>query len=374
MKAGQNLVEKLSLWQLAVIIFSFEVGSTVVVGIGNDAKQDAWIAVAIAMVLGAGLITFYIFMLRKLPGKNLFEILSFCFGKWLGRLIGFFYILYFFYIAARVLRDFCELIITTIFVKTPIEVIAFSIMFVLVYVFYLGIEVFGRTTEVFIPYVFSFILLIGLAIYLSGEMEFKNLQPILPEGAGPVLKAVFPGLLTFPFGETITFMVIIPYVSRIEKSGKVSVLAVLGSGIIIIYSIVIQIATLGVSTKGRENFPLLLAAREISLMEFIERVDLVIVFIVMLGIIAKVGVFFYGGLKGLEFLIQKPYRLVIFPVGMIIAYCATQISSNYAEHILEGLEIITKYMHPIFQFVFPFLLAPVLLWKNKKNAQENGNE
>lgn len=69
MKAGQNLVEKLSLWQLAVIIFSFEVGSTVVVGIGNDAKQDAWIAVAIAMVLGAGLITFYIFMLRKLPGK-----------------------------------------------------------------------------------------------------------------------------------------------------------------------------------------------------------------------------------------------------------------------------------------------------------------
>lgn len=368
MKTGQNLDEKLSLWQLAVLIFSFEIGSTVVVGIGSDAKQDAWIAVALAMVLGAGFITFYTFLLKKMPGKNLFEIFDFCFGKWLGRLIGSFYIIYFFYIAARVLRDFCELIITTIFVETPIETIAFSIMLVVVYVFYLGIEVFARTTEIFIPYVFSFILLIGLAIFLSGEMEFKNLQPVLSEGVGPVLKAVFPGLLTFPFGETIAFMVIIPYVSRIEKSGKVSVISILWSGIIIIYSSIIQIATLGVSSKSRENFPLLLAAREISLMEFIERVDLVVVFIVMLGIIAKVGVFFYGGLKGLELLIQKPYRLMIFPAGMIIAYCAIQMSSNYAEHILEGLEIITKYMHPIFQFVFPFLLTPVLLWKNKKKC------
>lgn len=376
MKTGQNLVGKISLWQLAVIIFSFEIGSAVVVGIGNGAKQHAPIAVAIAMVSGTGLITFYIFLLRKLPGKNLFEILYLCFGKWLGKFIAFLYILYFFYIAARVLRDFCELIITTIFVETPIEVIAFSIMFVLVYVLYLGLEVFGRTNEVFIPYVFSFIILIGLAILFSGEMDFRNLLPLLPEEFGPVLKTVFPGLLTFPFGETIAFMAIIPYVSKIEKSGKVSVLAVLGSGVIIIYSIIIQIATLGASTKERENFPLLLAAREISLVEFIERVDLVVVFIVMLGILAKVGVFFYGGLKGLEFLTQKPYRLMIFPSGMIIAYCAIQVSSNYAEHILEGIEIIPKYMHPIFQFIFPFLLAPILLWENKKTQRriETGKE
>lgn len=372
MKTGQNLVEKISLWQLAIMVFSFEIGSAVVLGIGDEAKQDAWIAVAIAMVLGAGLTAFYIFMLKKLPGKNLFEILQFCFGKPLGNIIGLSYILYFIYMAAMVLRDFLELMTTTIFENTPIEAIAFSMILVIIYLLYLGLEVFGRTTEIFIPYIFSFILLIGLAILFSGEMEYKNLQPVLAEGFGPILKTVFPGIITFPFGEIVAFMVIIPYASKLEKAGKVCIIAVLCSGVIIIYDMLIQIATLGVSTKERVNFPLLSAAREISLMAFIERVDLIIVFIVMFGILVKTGVFFYGGLRGLEILIKKPYRTMAFPVGMIIAYCSIQNADSYAEYHLEALEIIPKYIHPIFQFVFPFLLAPILLWKNKKKSKGNG--
>lgn len=372
MNAGQNLVEKISLWQLAIMIFSFEIGSAVVLGLGDAAKQDAWIAVAIAMVLGAALIAFYVYMLRKVPGKNLFELLQFCFGKLLGSLLVFFYILYFIYMAAMVLRDFLELMTTTIFENTPIEVIAFSMILVIIYMLYLGLEVFGRTTEIFIPYTFSFILFIGLAILFSGEMDVRNLQPVLADGLGPVLKTVFPGIITFPFGEVIAFMVVIPYVSKLEKAGKISIMAVFCSGIVIIYDMLIQISALGTSLKERVNFPLLSAAREISLLEFIERVDLIIVFIVMFGILVKAGVFFYGGLRGLEVLTKKPYRTMVFPIGMVIAYCSIQNAGSYAEYHLEALEILPKYIHPIFQFVFPFLLAPVLFWKLRKNQRGTG--
>lgn len=372
MNTGQNLVEKLSLWQLAIMIFSFEIGSAVVLGLGDEANQDAWIAVAIAMVLGAALTAFYIFMLKKAPGKNLFELLQFCFGKLLGNLLGFFYILYFIYMAAMVLRDFLELMTTTIFENTPIEVIAFSMILVIIYMLYLGLEVFGRTTEIFIPYTFSFILFIGLAILFSGEMDFRNLQPVLADGLGPVLKTVFPGIITFPFGEMIAFMVIIPYVSKLEKAGRISIMAVLCSGIVIIYDILIQISALGASLKEKVNFPLLSAAREISLLEFIERVDLIIVFIVMFGILVKASVFFYGGLRGLEVLTKKPYRTMVFPIGMIITYCSIQMAGSYAEYHLEALEILPKYIHPVFQFVIPFLLAPVLFWKTRKNQRGTG--
>ena len=67
-----KLTEKISLAQLFILIFIFELGSATVVGIGTEAKQDAWIAVLIASFIGVGLISFYYFLLSKKEGKNLF--------------------------------------------------------------------------------------------------------------------------------------------------------------------------------------------------------------------------------------------------------------------------------------------------------------
>ncbi|MGG0718076.1 endospore germination permease [Robertmurraya massiliosenegalensis] len=369
---NKKLVENLSLWQLAVLMFIFEIGSVAIVGVGNDSKQDAWIAVAISTVLGVGVISFYVLLLKRTPGKNLFEIITLCFGKWLGKGIALLYVFYFFYIAERVLRDFCELITTVIFENTPIEVISITMMCVIAYMLYLGLEVFGRTGEIFIPYVFTFTILIGLAILFSGEMDFKNLQPVMAEGIGPIFKHIFPRLLTFPYGELITFMVIIPNVTQFKKAGKVSVVTVLVSGMIIIYGTIVEIATLGTEQMERSVFPLLSAARDISLLEFIERVDLVVVFIVMFGIITKVSVFFYAGLKGLEHVMNIPYRYMVLPMSTILSYGAILISNNFAEHIEEGIRFIPQYMHIPFQLILPVLIAPLLFWKTKK--QKRGSD
>ncbi|MDZ5474040.1 endospore germination permease [Bacillus sp. 31A1R] len=365
-----NLVEKVSLFQLFILIYIFELGSAVVVGIGGEAKQDAWIAECIGTVCGVGITGFYVYILKKLPGKNLFEILIFTFGKWIGRAVIFLYIVYFFYIAARVLRDFCELMSSTIFEKTPIEVIALTMMMVIVYMIYLGLEVMGRTSEIFIPYIFSFALIIGLLVFLTGEIEFNNLLPIFGEGFGPILKVVFPGFITFPYGEMIAFTLIIPYATKFANAGKTSMIAVLASGITLVYTMILQLTTLGPEMRERANFPTLSAAREISLLDFIERVDLVVVFIVMFGIIVKVSVFFFGGLKGLEIIFNRPYRTMVVPMGAIIAFITIVISENYAEHIQEGVKVVPMYLHIPFQFLFPLTLLPFLIYKIKKQQKE----
>lgn len=365
-----TLVEKLSLWQLFIIIFIFELGSAVVVGIGGEAKQDAWIAEVIGVIFGVGITGVFFYLLKKLPGKNLFEIMVFCLGKWVGKPLIFLYIIYFFYIASRVLRDFCELMAATIFKNTPTEIISITMMLVIIYLIYLGIEVLGRTSEIFIPYVFSFAIIIGVLIFMSGEMEFKNLQPVLGEGIGPIIKVVFPGVMTFPYGEMIAFTMIIPYASKFAKAGKVSMFAVLASGLMLVYIMILQITTLGPEMRDRSNFPLLSAAREISLLDFIERVDLVIVFIVMFGIIVKVSVFFYGGLKGMELIFKRPYRTLVVPMGAIVSFIAIVISDNYSEHIQEGIIIVPYFIHIPFQFVIPLGILAILLFKVKKQQKE----
>jgi spore germination protein KB len=365
-----NSQEKISLWQFYIIIICFQIGSAALVGIGNDAKQDAWIAVIISTIIGICVILYYVFLLSKLPGKNLFELFVFCFGKWLGKFITLLYVIYFFYISARVLRDFCELLVSTIFEFTPIEVISVTMMLVIIYMLQHGLEVLGRTSEVFFPYVVTFIVLTGIGILFSGGLDFRNLLPVLANGMGPVFKAIFPQVLTFPFGEAIAFTVIISYVNKLKKVGRVGAIAVLTSGFLLTYGAFIQIATLGTDLKERANFPLLSASREISLLNFIERVDLIIVFFVMFGIIVKVSIFFYGGLKGLELITQKPYRTMTFSMGTIIAYFSVVISNNFVEHIEEGLKFVPFYMHIPFQFVIPVLVLPILLWKTKKKQQK----
>ncbi|KAA0550115.1 GerAB/ArcD/ProY family transporter [Bacillus sp. BGMRC 2118] len=370
-----NLTEKLSLWQLFILIFIFEMGSAIIVGIGNDAKQDAWIAIAVATSMGVGLVLFYYTLVSRVKDKNLFQIMEFALGKWMAKGLTFLYVVYFFYIAARVLRDFCELLTSSILPKTPIEVISIIMMCMITYVLYLGIEVLGRTSEIFLPYVIIFIIGIGVGILLSSELHMENLLPIMPEGIGPVVSAIFPSLLTFPFGELIVFTVIFPYVSNSKYIRRVSIISLLAAGGLLVYASIVQIATLGFEMKNRSTFPLLSAAREISLLDFLERVDLLIVFIMMFGVIIKVAVFTYGGLKGLEFLGNISYRNFVFPMAMVISASSIFISDNFAEHIQEGLKFVPMYLHIPFQIVIPFLLFPIVVWRTKgKKGDRQGDQ
>ncbi|NMH73020.1 endospore germination permease [Bacillus sp. RO2] len=304
-------------------------------------------------------------MLGRKKGYNLFALIEFCLGKWLGSAISFLYIIYFIYISSRVLRDFGELIVSTIFVFTPIEIISITIMLTIIYMLNSGIEVMARTSEIFFPYVFSFTFLVGIFILLSGEIQLENLSPFLDEGMKPIFQAIIPGLLTFPFGELIAFAVVLPLVTKYTKAKGFAVGSIILSTLVLVYSSVIQVLTLGHEMKQRSNFPLLSAAREISLLDFIERVDIAVVFVVMFGIIVKIGVFFFGAIKGLEHISKREYRSYLIPVGSIICLSSIIITDNFAEHIEEGLQIVPYFVHLPFQFALPLILLVIVLIRTR---------
>jgi spore germination protein KB len=368
-KGGGNLqtqVEKISLLQLYLLIIIFQIGSAVVVGIAQDAKQDAWIAILIASVIGAIIIYVYTFILSYDIGQNLFEITGKLLGKMIATSLSFVYIAYFFYIASRVLRDFLELLTTSIFPSTPIEVLAITFMLVVIYVVYLGPEVIARTAETFAPYIFLFLVLTSIFLLAGGDINFANLEPILPEGFGRVFDVIFPDLIGFPFGEAIVLTIVMASTHKFHHVAKVSIGAVLTTGLLLAVIKIFKLAVLGTNISGRSAFPLLSAGREISFAQFIERVDPIIIFVMMLGIFIKVSLFFFGGLKGLEYIFNIPYRYFTLPIGMVIAIFSILISANYAEHIEEGIRFVPLYMHMPLQIGIPGILALLVLWKKKQ--------
>lgn len=197
--------EKISLWQLFTLIVTFEAGSAIVVNIGGEAKQDAWLAVLIAMVIGMAITWVYDRTLGKESPGDLFLMLEGTVGRWVTGGLIVIYTLYFFYTSSRVLRDFGELIKTAILLETPIEIIDLTMLIVVLYILYMGVEVLARTAEIFAPYMLIFLIMITILIVISGELQVRrNIEPVMGEGVMALVRGVFPAVMTFPFSRCNT--------------------------------------------------------------------------------------------------------------------------------------------------------------------------
>lgn len=361
--------ENISLSQLLTLLINFLLGSAIVVGIGGDAKNDAWIAIALASFIGIGIIWFYHLLINMLPEKNLFQLLEYCLGRKAAIVLALFYSVYFFYISSRVVRDFGELIASAIMPNTPIEVTSVTFSLLMGYVVYLGIECLARTSEIFTPYLFTFFLLLTIFLFSSGNASVEQIQPILGNGLWPVLHTALTDISFFPYGEMIVFTVFLANVTNKKYRLRISFIGVAVATVLLVSLSLLMVMTLGTDSMLRSNFPLLSAARNVSIGNFIERIDALVVFIMMLGIFVKGTIFLYGGLKGLEYIFNLPFRYFALPFSLIVALFSILLAIDFSDYIQEGLKLVPYYLHLPFQFVIPLFIFVLLLWKQRKGKQ-----
>src|SRR6478752_3558009 len=108
---------KISASQLFILMVLFELGSALLIPLAMKAKQDAWLAILLGMIC-----SFFLFLVyHKLLGKVI------------GKTIAFLYILYFANSAARVLRDFGEMLLTFSYPNTPLFIANALLMLVIIY-------------------------------------------------------------------------------------------------------------------------------------------------------------------------------------------------------------------------------------------------
>jgi spore germination protein KB len=370
------LKENISTTQLFALVVSYVLGSAIVTGVGKEAMHDAWIAILIATVIGAGLMYFYYSFNKLLPNKNLFEIMEYCFSRSGAVFLSFSYIIYFLYIFSRMIRTLTEMITSSVLVRTPDELVILTIIAVMIYIVYLGLEVLARVTEIFFPYILGFIILLFLLLFISGAVTLHHIQPILGDGWKPVLEALYPSLATFPFGELIVFTIVLSSVPQLKKGIKVLLFGVGTGGFLLAIGAVLMVTTLGAETSRDAVFPLFGAARRVAVGDFIERIEVIVVFIIILGVIVKGTIYLYAALKGLEYVFRIPYRYFTIPVSIIAAVNTRIVGRNQADFSVEMMKSIIPYVHPVMQFVIPSLLMAVLLWKRKspQNAAKQTKE
>ncbi|MFB9757209.1 GerAB/ArcD/ProY family transporter [Ectobacillus funiculus] len=363
---------KISVIQLFAMMFIFNLGTSLVVDYGIAAKKDAWLAILLGMCGGIILFSVYYFVFRQYPKLPLTGHLKEIFGKYMGWIIGLLYILYFLYIAARNVRDFSELLLSSTLPKTPLLVISILFVLVICYVLYLGIEVLGRTAEVFIVILLLFGIVGNFLIFVSGNVSLHNLQPFLENGWKPILTTAFPIISSYPFGQMLTFMMLLPYLNRPGAVKKVWLFTLISSGLILCWTASLNITVLGVEQVERSVFPTLSTLRTVNLFEFLQRLDAIIVLTMLITVFFKVSILLYCTVIGIAELFKlNNYRHILVLFGVILIFFSMIIGSSYTEVREEGGDILYYYLNIPLLMIIPLLMLLVSLIRNRfKRAKD----
>ncbi|MET1122745.1 GerAB/ArcD/ProY family transporter [Priestia megaterium] len=356
---------KISVIQLFSLMFIFDLGTALIVSYGIPARKDAWLAVILGMAGGILLFFVYYMLFRQYPNLPLTGYVRKIFGKYLGWIIGLLYCLFFLYIAARNVRDFGDLLTSSTLPETPLLAINLSLVLVICYILYLGIEVLGRTAEVFIVILLLFGVAANFFVLVSGDFDFNQIRPFLEHGWRPVLTTAFPSVVSFPFGEMFVFTMLLPYLNRPKLIKKVWLSALISSGLILSWTAALNMAVLGLDVMKRSTFPTLATIGKVNLFDFIERLDAIVVFTLLMTVLFKVSIFLYGAILGIAELFKlKSHQRLILPIGVILIFLSMSIASSFSEHIEEGLGDTIKYLHVPFFIVIPLFMLVISIIQN----------
>ncbi|MFB7139747.1 GerAB/ArcD/ProY family transporter [Gottfriedia sp. NPDC056225] len=352
--------------QFFSLISIYLLGSAVAMDPAKDAGRDSWIAILISLLIGLILFSLYMEIYTNNPSIPLINCLQKAWGKYVGGLIGLLYIVYCIYIASRVLRDFAELILIIALENTSLFTISILMMFLMVYTVMKGFTSFARTVWICFLLCGFFVFILIVTQILTKFFSLSHLKPILDHGWKPVLKSVFPTTVTFPFGESVVFLLIMHHFEHPNKAKKIGSLGMIYAGIFLAFSAIIHIANLGEIIFKASTYPVLSSVSLINIGDFFTRLEsLAVVVFVILGFI-KISILFFGAVEGTMLLFQlKENWLITFLIGIIILFLSVLTTVSYAQHVHIGLDLVPKYLHIPFQIILPMILFITLKIQKK---------
>ncbi|WP_243014160.1 GerAB/ArcD/ProY family transporter [Brevibacillus borstelensis] len=357
---------KINIRQLTVLVIAFTMGTSFLLGpspLALEAKQNAWIAAIIGIVIDLVLIVMYVALGNLFPGMTLAQYSEKILGKWPGKLISLLFFSFFIFLSALMVRDLGNFIVSNVMPETPVEVILISFSMVVVIATRYGLEVIARTTEIFFPWIF--VSLLFLTFTLLPEIAINQLEPVTEGGIKPLLGA---GIQFSSLQEFVCFLMLLPFVNRPKKVLHSLLLGAAAGGVILIIITALCILVLGSDFTARNIYPSFVLAKKISIGNFLERVEVLLAGVWFLSIFIKTTITFYVSALGLaQSLELRTYKPLTVPLGVLMVALSVLAYPNITK-LLEFVPKIWFSYAYTFLLLLPLLLLLVALIRGKSEA------
>ncbi len=314
-------------------------------------KQDTWLAVIAALIIGLLIVLIYSSLASKFPGKNLVQINDLIYGPYLGKLVSVQYIWFFLTLISVYLWFIGDFVLTFIVPETPIVVIISMFTFICTWAVRQGIEVIARMSVVFI-FITSLIVLLTFAL-LFKDMEFTHFLPILEVPLGDFIQSTHI-IMHVSFGELVVFLMVIPAINNPKQTKKSILLGMLIGGIALLIGTIRNIAVLG-PLSSIVTSPSLEAVRLINIGEVITRLEVLVAMAQTLLMFIITSVVFYATVLSIAQLLKlRSYVPLTLPIG-IIAIALALISFESSMQLRHS----SMYITPVFTLWF-YVIIPIL--------------
>lgn len=347
---------KISHVQFSVLVMMYLIGSSVLLlpsAFAAKAKQDAWLAAIVGVLVGVLLVLLYNALGSTFPKLTLAEYCEKILGKWLGKFVSLSFSAYFFLISALVLRNIGDFMVTHILDATPIQYIEILFLALVLFGLFYGLETYSRTSEMLFPWVILFFLI--LIILILPQIKLVNIQPIYENGMKSLVNGALPYIGT-PCMELVVFLMIFPYVHGTKDAKRSFLIGYLFGGILLIIISLVTILVLGFQTSTNVIYPTFLLATRISIGGFVQRIEASLAILWFITIFFKLTICFYASSLSLaQTLRLKKYRFLFFPFSMIMIVLSLVAYPNSA-YFLSVIGSIWTPFASVYGLILPALL------------------
>jgi spore germination protein KB len=368
---GKMKKEVISERQGIILIILYLIGSTLIVGLGGEAKQDSWVAVIIALAFGSMMVLVYARILSHFPGKDLFDILQITMGRTTGKLISVLMIWYAFHLGALVLRNISEFTSTLVFPDTPVVVPMIFFSFLLVWGVKAGLEVMGRWSEFFVWVILIlFFIMTGLSIT---QMDIERIKPIFGAGAKQILISAF-SIFSFPFGETVVFTMVFSNITNVKNYTKTFMIGLLGGGLVVLIAALRSTLVLGTYFASRLYFSSYIAISLIHIGQFLQRIEIGVVIIFLICAFVKISMCLLAVCKGISKVFNfDEYKFLATPITVLML-CFSFIVYKSTMEMSEWAFKVYPFYAFSFEIIIPLTVLVVIEIKNKFPSVSNNEQ
>ncbi|WP_405112958.1 endospore germination permease [Paenibacillus sp. FSL K6-1217] len=334
---------KISVTQLAFLVFPSILATAIlsVPGITmHYAGHDMWLSPIWGSLVGLTAIVISLGLNRLYPGKTIVQS-SLLIAGWLpGKLIGLVFLLYLPHLNGLIILEYGEFIANNALPKTPLLVIMGSMVVVCAINVRQGIEVVSRTAQVFVTLLV--VMLCVIFVLLIRELRPAELLPFMENGLVPTIKgAVAPAAW---FSEYIVLAFLLPYVNSKKHLGRTMLVSLVITTLAMTAANLFCLLLMGDLTDSFA-FPVMIAARYITIADFLQHIEALIIAIWIFGIFVKISVFLYiFAASAAEWFGLDDYRPLVIPlafVSMVFSYWVVTGAAGVAALVSASANIYT---------------------------------
>lgn len=326
-----------------------------------EAKQDAWISAFIGAAYPLYLAIIASLLCKRQPKKSILALSKRCFGKFIGSILNFVFLLYFLLFTTAIAFQISLIKGTLIVSFLSFQKILIVVLSLAAYTALKGLKVLARVNQI------MFLNTILLSIILVAALKkgtILNIEPILGSGVLNIIKSSKQS--AFAYGGFEIIFLIYPFLTDKTKIMKISVKSVIITAIIYTWVTFITIYFIGIDIIPKAQWSVQMVPMTVVI-PVINNFTFVFL-IIWANIIIKTisNNYFSVALILKDFFKKAEIKKIIYIIYPLIFYISLKYNNSATRTAFLNY-IIPKYT--LFNIVFVTIIA-VLIYLKKDNQNE----